>query len=159
MTQEVRDLVRAVRSSVGSDSALARLNAIAASLEQVSRQTADLVERQRGGIAQTVDDLGAAASRLRRTVERNEEAVSRAVERVDSASIRVMVFADRLDSISTDVQAVVADLRTGEGSLPRLIHDDQLLRRWEETAAEIDALIGDIRTNPRKYLSVHVSLF
>jgi phospholipid/cholesterol/gamma-HCH transport system substrate-binding protein len=159
MTQDVRDLVHAIRSSVGSDSTLARLNAIAASLEQVSKQTADLVERQRGGIAQTVDDLSAAASRLRRTVESNEGAVSRAVERVDSASVRIMAFADRLDSISTGVQQVVADLRTGEGSLPRLIHDDQLLRRWEETASEIDALVGDIRANPRKYLTVRLSLF
>jgi len=159
MTQDVRDLVRAIRSSVGSDSTLARLNAIAASLEQVSKQTADLVERQRGGIAQTVDDLSAAASRLRRTVESNEGAVSRAVERADSASVRIMAFADRLDSISIDVQQVVADLRTGEGSLPRLIHDDQLLRRWEATASEIDALVGDIRANPRKYLTVRLSLF
>ncbi|MEW5702414.1 MAG: MlaD family protein [Candidatus Zixiibacteriota bacterium] len=159
MTQEVRDLVRAVRTSVGSDSALARLNAIAASLEKVSAQTADLVEQQRGDVSQAVTDLGAAAAGLRRTVEQNEATAARAVERVDSAATVIMAFANRLDSISDDVQHVVTEMRTGAGSLPRLIHDDQLLRRWEETASEIDALVSDIRANPRKYLSVHVSLF
>jgi len=159
MTDEVRDLVKAVRASVGSDSTLARLSAIAASLEQVSRQTASLVERERGGIAQAVDDFGAAAARLRRTVEANEGAVTRAVNRADSASSRLVAFTDHLDSLAVGMRSVVADLQRGKGSLPRLLQDDQLLRRWEETVGEIDGLVSDIRANPRKYLTVHVSLF
>jgi phospholipid/cholesterol/gamma-HCH transport system substrate-binding protein len=159
MTADIRDLVHAVRSTIGADTTLARLSMIAANLEQISRQTAAMVERNQGGIDGAVTDLSEAARRLRTTVEANEGAVTRAVQRADSASARILTFADRLDSLSTGVQEVVSDLRTGEGTLPRLIHDDQLLKRWEETVTEIDALVADIRANPQKYLKVKVSLF
>jgi phospholipid/cholesterol/gamma-HCH transport system substrate-binding protein len=64
-----------------------------------------------------------------------------------------------LDSLANAAHQVVADFRDGSGTLPRLVHDDQLLRRWESTAAEIDALVQDIRANPKKYLKVDVHLF
>jgi hypothetical protein len=43
--------------------------------------------------------------------------------------------------------------------MARLINDDQLVRRWEATATEIDALVADIRANPKKYLNVQVRIF
>jgi phospholipid/cholesterol/gamma-HCH transport system substrate-binding protein len=64
-----------------------------------------------------------------------------------------------LDTLSGDVRRVVDNISTGEGSLARLINDDQLVRRWEATAGEIDELVADIRANPKKYLHVNVRIF
>ena len=89
----------------------------------------------------------------------NKGTVTSAANRFDSAAVKLNVFADKLDSLSGDVRRVVDNINTGEGSLARLINDDQLVRRWEATATEIDELVADIRANPKKYLHVNVRLF
>ena len=55
-------------------------------------------------------------------------------------------------TLSQNVHALVYDIHSGKGSLSRLINDDQLVRRWEATANELEALITDIRENPGKYV-------
>lgn len=159
MTEDVRDLVTAVRSTIGADTTLQRIASITASLEQVARQTSELIERNQTGIDHVVLDFGAAAKGLRMSVEENQATIARSANRIDSASTKLISFAGRLDSLATAAHQVVADFRDGNGTLPRLIHDDQLLRRWEATAIEIDELVRDIRSNPKKYLKVDVRLF
>lgn len=159
MTEDVRELVVAVRATIGSDTTLQRIAAITASLERVARQTSDLIERNQTGVDRAVADFGEAARRLRQTMETNEHAINRSVARLDTTTAHLALFADRLDSLAGAAHQLVADLQNGEGTLPRLLHDDQLLRRWEATAADIDALVRDIREHPRKYLKVDVRLF
>lgn len=159
MTEDVRDLVSAVRATIGADTTLQRIAEITASLEQVARHTSDLIERNQTGVDRAVNDFGAAARSLRSTAEENQTVISRSVHRIDSASVKLASFADRLDSLATTAHQVVSDFKNGDGTLSRLVHDDQLLRRWESTATEIDELVRDIRSNPKKYLKVDVRLF
>lgn len=159
MTEDIRELVSAVRATIGSDTTLQRIAAITESLERVATQTSQLIERNQSGVDHAVADFGEAAKHLRATVEENQELVSRSAHRIDSTTAKLSAFTDRLDSLALAAHQVVADFREGEGTLPRLVHDDQLLRRWEDTASEIDALVRDIRSNPKKYLKVDVHLF
>lgn len=159
MTEDVRELVRAVRETIGADTTLRRIAAITENLERVAAQTTELIERNQTGVDKAVADFGEAARRLRLTMEENQTLVSRSAHRIDTATAQLSRFADRLDSLASAAHQVVADFREGQGTLPRLVHDDQLLRRWEETAGEIDALVRDIRSNPKKYLKVDVHLF
>jgi len=118
-----------------------------------------MVNDHEKAVSRIVADLGATASSLRETVESNAVRVSETFDRFDSAAVELRAFASRLDTLAINVYAVVEELRTGEGTLPRLIHSDQLLRRWESAAKELDLLVTDIRANPGKYLKVKVSLF
>ncbi|HSG99497.1 MAG TPA: hypothetical protein VLB27_05580, partial [candidate division Zixibacteria bacterium] len=58
-----------------------------------------------------------------------------------------------------NMHAFVNELQHGTGTLPRLVNDDQLLRRWESTAEELDLLVSEIRANPGKFLRIKVSVF
>lgn len=159
MTEDVRDLVTAVRATIGADTTLERIASITASLERMAQQTSELIERNQTGIDHAVTDFAAAAKSLRVTVQDNQSVITRSTHRIDSATAKLSAFADRLDSLATGAHQVVAGFQNGNGTLPRLMHDDQLLRRWEATASEIDELVRDIRNNPKKYLKVDVHLF
>jgi phospholipid/cholesterol/gamma-HCH transport system substrate-binding protein len=70
------------------------------------------------------------------------------------------------DALYNDAQASVASLRKiseglakGEGSFGKLLNDDQLYNSLNQTTGEITKLLYDFRQNPRKYLSIRVSLF
>lgn len=159
VTGELHELVIAVRSSIGSDTTLSRLARVSENLESLSQQVSGLVEEHRGGIGETMVNLRTASQELRRTVEDNSQSITRTVHHFDSAATKLNAFADHLDTLSRSVRNIVDSISTGSGSLSRLIKDDQLVRRWESAAKEIDALVADIRANPKKYLSVQVKLF
>lgn len=70
------------------------------------------------------------------------------------------------EKLHDDAQAAVASLKDiserldrGEGSAGKLLRDDQLYTNLNQTTAEMVKLLYDFRQNPKKYLSVKVSLF
>ncbi|GAB4314927.1 MAG: hypothetical protein Kow0074_02240 [Candidatus Zixiibacteriota bacterium] len=159
VTEEIRELVRAIRSTIGSDETLHRLVQVSKNLDRLSEQTANMVESNRAGVADAIKDLRIAAADLKQTVAASESAIQHTTERFDSAAVNLNRFVDGLDSLSQNVHRLVEDVHSGKGSLARLINDDQLVRRWEATAAELDELILDIRQNPGKYVNVKVEIF
>ncbi|HET9532699.1 MAG TPA: MlaD family protein [Blastocatellia bacterium] len=70
------------------------------------------------------------------------------------------------ESLHNEVQATVASLRgiterlnKGEGTAGMLLHDDKLYNSFNQMSTEMVKLLYDFRQNPRKYLSIRVSLF
>jgi phospholipid/cholesterol/gamma-HCH transport system substrate-binding protein len=70
------------------------------------------------------------------------------------------------EKLHDDAQATIASFRSiseridkGEGSVGKLLHDDKLYNNLNQTSAEMVKLMYDFRQNPRKYLSIKLSLF
>ncbi|KPM48185.1 MlaD family protein [Jiulongibacter sediminis] len=64
---------------------------------------------------------------------------------------------NNLNSTIAGLQQVLADVNSGQGTLGKLTSDEALYGNLENTAASLDALLSDMKTNPRRY--VHFSLF
>ncbi len=70
------------------------------------------------------------------------------------------------DKLHDDAQAAIASFRNisdrldkGEGSAGKFLHDDKLYNNLNQTSAEMVKFLYDFRQNPRKYLSIKLSLF
>jgi phospholipid/cholesterol/gamma-HCH transport system substrate-binding protein len=70
------------------------------------------------------------------------------------------------ERLHDDLQATVASIRSigdrldrGEGTAGKLLHDDKLYNNTTQMSSELVKLMYDFRQNPRKYLSIKVSLF
>jgi phospholipid/cholesterol/gamma-HCH transport system substrate-binding protein len=57
------------------------------------------------------------------------------------------------------VREITRQLHAGEGTAGKLLRDDRLYNNANEMSAELVKLLYDFRQNPRKYLSIRVSLF
>jgi phospholipid/cholesterol/gamma-HCH transport system substrate-binding protein len=57
------------------------------------------------------------------------------------------------------IRTLAASLERGEGTAGRLLKDETLYTNINNASAEITKLLYDFRQNPRKYLSVKVSVF
>ena len=55
------------------------------------------------------------------------------------------------------LQAILNDVNSGKGTLGKLTSDDSLYINLDNTAASLDALLSDMKDNPKRY--VHFSLF
>ena len=65
----------------------------------------------------------------------------------------------RLDSVTSRLDDLVNRLNQGEGTAGQLLKDKQLYENMNKTVTEMQALLADIRRDPKKYLNVNVSIF
>jgi phospholipid/cholesterol/gamma-HCH transport system substrate-binding protein len=65
----------------------------------------------------------------------------------------------RLDSVTRRLDELVNKLNDGEGTAGQLLKDKQLYENMNKTVNEMQALLADIRRDPKKYLNVKVSVF
>jgi len=62
----------------------------------------------------------------------------------------------RLDSVTSKGDALVSKVERGEGTLGKLITQDDLYRRAEKVLTEVEALLADVKKNPARYFKFSV---
>lgn len=151
-------------------------------IQQVSEQLAGLVGKQQAALEEVAANLertseaaGQAAETMRRTFAEVESAISggrlasivgnveRATARTDSltnelvsASRDLRRVAGTADSTLRRVGGIAASLERGEGSLGLLLRDSALYFRLTESSVQLQALLKDMRENPRKYINLTI---
>ena len=151
-------------------------------IQNVSEQLNGLITRQNknadevaASLATTSESLGEAAETAARAFAAFEEAVGggrltgivanvhSASQQADSIS-RVMLAATRdlrlaaasADSTFRKVGDIAEAANRGEGTLGRFLRDTTMYYRIIETNAEVQALLRDMRENPRKYINLTI---
>lgn len=66
---------------------------------------------------------------------------------------------DRLTDLLARMDAIVTGLEAGQGTAGQLLRDQRLYESINDTVSEMRALLSDIRADPRKFLTVRVSIF
>ncbi|MFB3854526.1 MAG: MlaD family protein [Vicinamibacterales bacterium] len=131
------------------ESAMANLEAITAKIGAGEGSLGRLVHDEEFGrsLTASVDALESIAAKI----DRGEGTLGRLAN--DTA------LYDRLSNVAERLENVTGSLAESEGTAGRLLHDRQLYENLNQAAAEVRALIADIRKDPRKYLNVRLSIF
>lgn len=72
---------------------------------------------------------------------------------IDSATMSI----DELKSTLKNLQGVLNDVQKGNGTVSKLIYDENLYKNLNATSRELSLLLQDLRLNPKRY--AHFSLF
>jgi len=118
------------------------------------------IQRGEGGLGRLLNDEKLAES-LTGVLE-NFNTVSKRLVEGDgtvSALIKERELYDKFNSLSGNLEAISARLDRGDGTAGRLLHDRELYDNLNRTVNELQGLLKDIRTDPKKYLRLKVSLF
>jgi phospholipid/cholesterol/gamma-HCH transport system substrate-binding protein len=151
-------------------------------IQEVSGQLTGLVSKQQLALEEVARDLertsnaaGQAAIAMQRVFAEIETAigggqllsivqnVERATGRTDSlvtvlvaASHDLRATATSADSTFVQVRQIASAVERGEGTLGRLLRDTTLYQTLVETNVEVQALLRDIRRNPRRYINLTI---
>jgi len=66
---------------------------------------------------------------------------------------------NKLNTVSQRLDELVANLNTGQGTMGRLLKDQQLYENMNQVTVRLNTLLDEIIKDPRKYLTVRVSIF
>jgi phospholipid/cholesterol/gamma-HCH transport system substrate-binding protein len=82
--------------------------------------------------------------------------LARALARTDSMSLRLDAATASLQQASTSIASLVTRIESGQGTLGKLMADDQLYVNLNNAVTGLNQLTTDIRQNPRRYINVSV---
>ena len=159
MIQEVRSFVHTFKTTFGSDTNLARIDRTLANIERSTGSLSDYLNRNQSNLDKTAENFFQASKDMRRILGENSGRVDSAAVRMDRITYKLDHFTNRLDSLATAFRQFADDLNNPEGSLQLLMEDRRLYDDLRRTADNIDALVQDMRANPKKYIDLKVELF
>lgn len=159
MVVELRELVGTLKKTAVSDSSLNKFSRTISNLESVSTSLDNYMKRNESKLDETADNFLKASKQLNRTLAQNSERVDSVTNRVDRVTIELEKFIHNLDTLSSAAREFANSMNNPDGSLKLLMDDRRLYDDLRKTADNIDDLILDIKANPKKYLSVRVSVF
>jgi phospholipid/cholesterol/gamma-HCH transport system substrate-binding protein len=117
----------------------------------------------------TMSSLNGASGKLKTLMINNAENIDSTFTNLNKMSLNFSKFSDSLAQIQTgqlalDLQhvigrfdSIVAGLENGEGTVGKLLKDDQLYKNLEGASQQLESLLQDLRLNPKRY--VHLSVF
>ncbi len=156
MMDEVRQLVEALRGSIGSPGYLNKLTSIVDQAEETSRRVNRLLAKNEDKVTAAFDDLSRAAHQLKTVIARNAGAVDSVVTNLHSASQKITPLVDGMDSLRFSFKKIADQIENQQGTLGKLINDRTLYEQMRKTARDLDSLVLDIKRNPRRYLTIKI---
>ena len=118
-----------------------RVDRILQNVEDTTTQLKEVVAENRYGLRVTVQ-------RLEKIIQNFDE---------DSTMVHVSDVVTQLDTTVSLINKIALQMEKKDGTMGKLLHDRWLYNQLLETSANLDSLIMDIKTNPKRY--IHFSLF
>lgn len=121
-------------------SALANVDQVSADLKSSSGKIKSVVNNQLPSLLVNVDS----------TME-NIHVISSNLQNIDFAQV-----VNRVDSAVDNVNSMVSEARSTNGTLGKLINEKGLYDNVNATVQSVDSLITDIKANPKRYINVTI---
>ena len=116
----------------------------------------------------TMNSLSGASGRLNALLANNSDKLDRTFTNLDDMSANFSKFSDSLAQLETgklvaDLQkvitkfdAIASGLEEGEGSVGKLLKDDELYNNLEGASKQLEQLLQDVKLNPKRYVNISV---
>jgi len=109
-------------------------------VKETTQQAGEMVKENRQGIRLAIQRLEALTQRLQE----------------DSTAVRLGEVVTQLDSTVLLIHRIALRLEKEEGTLGKMIRDRDLYDQLLKTSADLDSLVSDIRSNPKKYIRISI---
>ncbi len=135
-------------------------SSIAKTLETLE-STSKKVDGAVGIQAQRIDNILANAESISANLKNNNEKINSILNNFNNLSDQMAKtkFKETMDNANkavADLQSAIAKLNNGTGSMSLLLNDEKLYNNLNNAAANLDKLMVDFKTNPKRYVSFSV---
>lgn len=145
----------------GINRALSKQNtdALSATLNNIENLSSDLrqvVSQEKGSLTSAIENLNVLSKSLREAAPDLQRGITNLAKLSDSIAVSGPSLV-RNAALSVDnLNGILAKIAAGEGSVGKLVNDEQLYVNINETLANLSLLLEDFKVNPKKYINVTV---
>ncbi len=152
LTETIREL-RKVLAAVTEDE---QLQASMKNLQVFSENLREVTVESQPRLTKAVRNFERVSTVLDSLFTKRSAALDSSLESVSKAGQRISAAVDNMTEASEALKEITQKLRSGEGTLGKLLIDEAFLEKLEKTVADLDDLIIDIKQHPGRYLSIHL---
>jgi len=123
--------------------------------ELTAHEIDSLIREERGKVAHIIYNVDEITS----TLEQNDEKLANFMSNMSALS-DTLVAADITTTINNankslmEVTLLMEKINSGEGSMGKLVHDEEMYRNLTGAALALESLLQDLETNPHRYLHI-----
>jgi len=126
-----------LKSAIASlDGTMASLNGASKSLDDLLRENSDKLDRTFTNLDEMADNFKTLSDSL--------------------AQLETGRLVTDLQNVVSKFDALVTGLENGEGSMGKLLKDDQLYINLEGATRQLEQLLQDVKLNPKRYVNISV---
>ncbi|MCI0530903.1 MAG: MlaD family protein [candidate division Zixibacteria bacterium] len=153
LVAQVKNLIGSLQTALGTNKSPSTLETSLANLERASQKLDKVL-----GQAETVtDDISASSAEVRKFITDNKSSFQTTVDNFGAASSRLEKLTTTLESTLSSLNNLTAKIERGEGTLGQLVQDSSLYLDIKRVVFTTDSLLTDVRAHPKKYF--HFSIF
>ena len=142
-----RKRIQMIVSDIGrSSSRLERVISDGGKTADVAFADVSAFSRDLSRFARTLDSI---AITQRGPIDTGVTSLSRVAQNLDRVSAK-------LDYTAESLNEILGTVRSGRGTLGKLVHDDQLYDELDSLSMNLNLLVKDLRENPQRYVRVSV---
>lgn len=130
-------------SKEGLKHAIKELNLTLTSFKNLSGSFNSLIAKNQDSLTQVISNFNSISKDL-------------AVLSNDLKDVEISKTISSLDTTLLQVNALLADMENGEGTLGKLLKDDKLYHNLEVASQQLSELLQDVKLNPKRYVNVSV---
>ncbi|MDO5614671.1 MAG: MlaD family protein [Cruoricaptor ignavus] len=129
---------------------LSNLNRTVSAFENTSKQTNELLSHSDPRLQKVLDNANLATVSAKNAIDN----YGKVAEDIDVQKLNSAI--DKLSQTSDQLSKVIEGINNGEGSLGKLTKDEQLYQNLNKTAENLNALVEDMKANPKRYVNISV---
>ena len=135
----------------------ANLEATSERLSSISGQFDNLMKNEKEKIGKIISNTESITSNLKNNNDELNNIISK-IEQITDTVAQAQLGSTILQTTQTleKLNNVLGVIEKGKGNIGLLINDEGLYKSLDESAKKLDALIEDIKANPKKYINVSV---
>jgi len=105
-------------------------------------------------IANALENIDSLSTSLNEILTAHRGEIESSIKNFSEASNRLEGLANKMDKSMTSVQNLLAKIENEEGSVGKVIANDDLYNDLRHLTAELDTLVQDLKKRPQKYLNL-----
>lgn len=150
ITRSVHRITTALEAELVQGGALRDLHRTIASAAALSAQLQAVAVEQNRNLTSTLAAYRRAATAI------DSATIDSTMKNLRTTSASFTTLAASLDSTSSRLNGVLAQLEQGRGSAGKLLTDTLLYRDVRNLVGSLDSLVSDVKKNPKRYINVRV---
>ncbi len=159
LTKDIGDVANRLNQTFGSDQKEQIVNTIS-NIESATQQLEEFISLNKdiisnndkqslSNIISNIDDI---SENLNNLLDGEKNKLSNSINNFNSFMEKMPSISSEIDEILIDVNSVVKNLNSGEGSLSKLLNNDELYDNINGLVLDARSILDDVKNNPAKYL-------